>query len=86
MLARSIAIASLAFGFNFASPNLADAMPAAAAGGLKDTLFRSTDAGGLQKTHGWWLAVPVIIGGVIILDHHHRYHRGYHHYHRCYRC
>jgi hypothetical protein len=86
MLARSIAIASLALGFNFASPHLADAMPAASAGDHKAALAKSPDGGGLQQAHGWWWAVPVVIGGVIILDHHHRYHRAYHHSRRCYRC
>jgi hypothetical protein len=35
--------------------------------------------------HGWWLAVPLIVGTVIILDDHYRHSPGYHHY-RCYRC
>jgi hypothetical protein len=34
-----------------------------------------------QPVNGWWLAVPLVIGGIVILEHeHHRYGR------RCYRC
>jgi hypothetical protein len=61
-------------------------MPASVAGDLKTTLSKSTDGDGLQQAHGWWWAVPLVIGGVIILDHHQRYHRAYQYYYRCYRC
>jgi hypothetical protein len=85
MLARSMAVASLACGLSFGS-QLAYAVPTVASSDLRTALSQPTDGPGLQKTHGWWWAGPLVIGGVIVLDHHHRYHHAYRYSHRCYRC
>jgi hypothetical protein len=29
----------------------------------------------LQEVNGWWFAIPLVVGGVILLDH--RYHQHY---------
>ena len=85
MLTRSMAIASLAVGLCLGSAQLAHASPTGAVGDFKAALPHPSGETGVQKTHGWW-AVPLVIGGVMVLDHHYRYHHANRYSHRCYRC
>ncbi len=77
MLNRLIGLALLSSGISLSSADLANAMPSAAPGNPKVTLSGSSEASGWQQVHGWWLAVPLIIGSVIILDDHYRHSPGY---------
>lgn len=45
----------------------------------------ATGGNALTKTNGGWWAVPVVVGGVILLHHIHRHHRHRHYYHRRHR-
>ena len=76
MITRLVGLALLSSAISFGSGDLVNAMPSGAAGNPKATLSTSSGGNGWQQVHGWWLAVPLIIGAAIILDDHYRHSPG----------
>ena len=56
----------------------AHAVPSPSSSGANAAIAGSTSSVAPQPVNGWWVAVPLVIGGILILEHEHRYHG--HHY------
>jgi hypothetical protein len=85
MTSRYIAAALLASTLSLGFASSRAAALQVGAGNLN--AMTKTTSPHLQRVHGWWWAVPVILGGAIILDHHYHYHhRHYRQYYHCYHC
>ena len=90
---KFFAAALLIAGFSFGGVEHGEAAPFAMPGHLNAAVSQTGAGTHLQKTDGWWWAVPLVVGGVILLDRHYRYHHyEYYHprpyrsyYHGCYR-
>jgi hypothetical protein len=91
---KFFAAAPLLTGLLVSGVERGEAAPLALPSNLNAAVSQGGGGQHLQNADGWWLAVPLVAGGITLLDHHHRYHHHHHYYrprayrsyhHGCYR-
>jgi hypothetical protein len=76
---RFLTVAALGLMVGAGAAGQADA--ASFAPDYNNQVSKATGGSAVTKTNGWW-AVPVVVGGVLLLHHVHRHHHHHrHHYH-----